>query len=326
MEHSDEKNYSCARNQRDHLPHPHHFADLHYENERRTFVVVIITLITMIAEITAGYFSGSMALLSDGWHMGTHAAALGIAWFAYRYSRKNADLPKYTFGTGKIGSLAAYSSAILLGITGLLIIQESVERLIHPVPIHFDTAILVAVIGLAVNAVCAGILAGKHPHLHSHHHSHCDHDHDHSEESHGTDHNFQAAFIHVLADALTSVIAIAVLLAGRYYGLIRLDPIAGFLGAIMILIWAFGLIRQTGRILLDCDVDPEILSKIRTIFESEKGTACLDLHVWKVSESKLAVIVSLLAEDPQSPEYYRELLDPIPDLVHVSIEVHRKSL
>lgn len=309
-----------------HQPHSHHFAIVHKENERRTLIVVILTLVTMIAEITAGMLTGSMALLSDGWHMGTHAGALGISLFAYVYSRKNSDKRQYSFGTGKVGVLAAFTSAIILGITGILIFYESVVRLLNPIEIGFNTAILVAVIGLIVNLLCAWILQGDGGH-HHHHHGTYDHDEDHHHDGedapYRTDQNYRAAFLHVVADAFTSVLAIGTLLIGKYFGLIWLDPLAGFLGAAMILWWAHGLIRQTGRILLDSDVDTKVLDKIRTVIEDDSDNKVLDLHVWRVSENDLAAIVSLVTDTPKPPEHYHALLQRFADLKHISVEVHR---
>lgn len=302
--------------QADHQPHSHRFANVRKENERRTLIVVILTVITMVAEISAGILTGSMALLSDGWHMGTHAGALGIALFAYIYSRKNADKRRYTFGTGKVGILAAFTSAIILGLTGILIFYESLMRLLNPVEIGFNIAILVAVIGFVVNLVCAWILQDSGGHHHDHHNA---------AHAHETDHNYRAAFIHVLADALTSVLAIAALLVGKYFGWVWLDPIVGFLGASLILWWAYGLIRQTGRILLDSDVQEEKVEAIRKIIEADSDNHVLDLHVWHLSENDLAAIISLVSSHPRSPEYYHSLLQKFEELKHVSVEIHSRE-
>ncbi len=309
----------------DHVSHPHHFGAVSPENERRTLVVVILTLVTMVAEIAVGALTGSMALLSDGMHMGTHAGALAISLFAYVYSRRQRDKQQYTFGTGKVGVLAAFTNAILLGLMGVFIIYESTMRLLSPVEIHFNTAILVAVIGLAVNLVCAWILGGE-GHTHGHVHTH-----EAIPENHGAphaglekDYNLKSAFIHVLADALTSVLAILALLAGKQYGWVALDPVAGFLGGAMILWWAKGLLRQTSRILLDSNVTVPMLDEIRRVMEADADNRVLDLHAWNVSENDVAVIVSLLTTHPRPPEYYRMLLSG-PDFVclkHINVEVH----
>ena len=320
------------------LSNSHHAVKIHSSNERRTAIVVAITLITMVAEIVTGFLSGSMALLSDGWHMGTHAGALGIALFAYSYSRKYRHDERYTFGTGKVGVLAAFASAIILGVTGLLIFYESIMRLLNPVNIEFNIAILVAVIGLIVNLVCALILGGgthehHHDHNHNHHHGHQhDHSHDHphpDEETQNiggetTDHNMHAAFLHVLADALTSVLAIAALIVGKCFGMIWLDALAGFLGGVMIISWSYGLIRRTTRILLDGDVEPEIVDEIRKTIESDGNrNEVIDLHVWRIGENELAAIVSLVSDYPQQPEYYHAMLKKYRDLIHISVEVTR---
>jgi cation diffusion facilitator family transporter len=303
---------------RQHRPHTHHFAIIRPENERRMLFVVILTLVTMIAEITAGILTGSMALLSDGWHMGTHAGALGIALFAYIYSRKYADSKRYSFGTGKVGVLAAFTSAIILGVTGILIAYESVNRLLNPVEINFNIAILVAVIGLIVNLLCVWILRGDKGHHHSHH---GDHSHPHEYRHHGeTDYNYRAALLHVIADAMTSVFAIAALLVGKYFGLVWFDPVVGVLGASLILWWAYGLIRRTGHILLDSNVAES--EKIREVIEADSDNKILDLHVWRVNEEDFAAIVSLVTDTPKPPEHYHELLRKFDDLKHVTVEVH----
>lgn len=305
----------------DHESHPHHFGGVHPENERRTFIVVVLTLVTMVAEIVAGVLTGSMALLSDGLHMGTHAGALGISLFAYVYSRRQQDKKRYTFGTGKVGVLAAFANAVLLGMMGVLIFYESGARFLNPVEIHFDTAILVAAIGLAVNLVCAWILGGE---GHSHSHEHEDHEHDHDHEHPRKDYNQKAAFMHVVADALTSVFAIVALVVGKYYGLVQFDPLAGFLGGAMILWWAWGLLRQTSRILVDSNVSERMLDAIRRVMEADADNRVLDLHAWNVSENDVAVIVVLLTSQPRPPEYYRSLLagPEFAALRHVNVEVH----
>ena len=306
-----------------HQPHTHHFTVMHKENEHRILLVVILTLVTMIAEIIAGTLTGSMALLADGWHMGTHVGALGIAWFAYIYSRRNADTRRYSFGTGKVGVLGAFASAMILGMTGILIMYESLSRLFNPVTIEFNMALLVAVVGLIVNMSCAWILHGSEEH--HHHRNHVQHDENHkdSEDSpHQTDQNYRAAFLHVIADAMTSVLAIAALLFGKHFGMVWFDPAVGLLGAGLILWWAYGLIQQTGRVLLDSDVGTEELDKIRVVIESDSGNTVLDLHVWRVGENALAAIVSLFTDVPKPPEYYRELLRRFDTLKHVTVEVH----
>lgn len=214
-------------------------------NERRTLIVIVFTLAAMCAEIAYGYLTNSMALLADGYHMGTHALALGLTYAAYVLTRKFADSPKFPSGTEKIGTLASYTSSLFLGLTGIWIIIEAFGRFLNPLEIQFNEAILVAIIGLVVNSICIFIMEGKgHHHHHGHeHHEHCD--------GHNEDYNFKAAYYHILADALTSILAIAALLAGKYFHLVFLDSIIGILGGILILKWAYGLIKNTVKILID---------------------------------------------------------------------------
>ncbi|MDR1385261.1 MAG: CDF family Co(II)/Ni(II) efflux transporter DmeF [Planctomycetaceae bacterium] len=308
-------------------------AAVHKENEHRTFLVVVVTLVTMVVEIVAGFLTGSMALLSDGWHMGTHAGALGIAMFAYYYARTHQNDPRYTFGTGKVGVLAAFASAIILGVTGILIFYESIHRFLYPQNIHFDTAIFVAALGLIVNLICAAILGGTHNHhhhnhknAHKNHHEHHEekqyrHEQEHRTDSH-TDQNLRAAFLHVLADALTSVLAIGALLVGKYCGLLQFDALAGLLGGVMILLWSYGLIRRASRVLLDGDVEPQIIEEIRKVIESDADNEVIDLHIWRIGENELAAVVALVSDRPNDPEHYRELLAEYHDLKHVIVEVH----
>ena len=212
-----------------------HTHEITNENEKKTLIVIILTVITMLAEIAYGYITHSMALLADGYHMGTHALALGLTFAAYVLIRKLKDSEYFPLGTEKIGTLAAYTSAIFLGLTGLWIIFEAVGRFISPVQINFNEAILVAVIGFSVNALCICVMSGKH-----------EHHHDDSE-----DYNFKAAYFHILADALTSILAIIALLTGKYFGILSLDAFAGIIGGILILKWASGLIRSTVKDLID---------------------------------------------------------------------------
>jgi cation diffusion facilitator family transporter len=292
-------------------------------NQRRTLIVIGLTLVTMVLEIGAGMVFNSMALLADGWHMASHAGALGITAAAYHYARSRACDPRYTFGTGKIISLGGYTSAVTLFIVALLMVWESVERLLDPVGIGFNQAILVAVVGLAVNLASAWILGG-HGHSHGHDHSHeHGHDHDHGHAHSGRDQNITAAYMHVLADALTSILAIAALLAGKYLGLGWMDPVMGLVGALVIAKWAVGLLRDTGRRLLDFTRDPDRARAIREALECEsRGCAITDLHVWRVGEEAFAAIVAVRDPDPRPPGHYKEKLAHIPQLVHVSVEVN----
>jgi cation diffusion facilitator family transporter len=289
--------------------------------ERRTWIVVGITATMMIAEIVAGTFFGSMALLADGWHMATHAAAIGIAAFAYRFARTHAHDSRFTFGTGKVGDLAAFASAIILGLIAILIAWESAVRLYSPIAIQFGEATVVAVVGLVVNLLCAWLLFerddGQHDHGHRHHHGHS-HDHGH----HGEDLNLRAAYLHVVADALTSVLAIVALLAGRYFGWVWLDPIIGIVGAIVIARWSYGLIHSSAATLLDTVPDNELQLRIRERLETA-GDRISDLHLWQVGPGHHAAIVSIVADAPEPPQVYKSKLANLPGLSHVTVEVER---
>ncbi len=305
--------------------HDHVFlGEDHARNERRTWMVIAITATMMVAEIVAGDIFGSMALTADGWHMSTHATAMLIAALAYRYARRQAHNPRFTFGTGKLGDLAGFASAIVLALIALAIGWESLLRLRAPVHIDFREAILVAVLGLAVNLVCAVLLRGDH--AHHGHHDHHGHDHDHGpHHAHGNDHNLRAAYVHVLADALTSVTAIVALGLGALYGWVRLDPIMGIVGALVIARWSWSLIRETGAILTDYIPEGEDLpEEIETIIEREGGEIA-DLHVWRLGPGHHGAIVSIVADRPRPPSYYREKLAAIHDLSHVTVEVEARA-
>jgi cation diffusion facilitator family transporter len=284
-------------------------------------MVVGITATMMIAEIVAGTAFGSMALLADGWHMATHAAAIGIAAFAYRFARTHAHDSRFTFGTGKVGDLAAFASAIILGLIAILIAWESAVRLYSPIAIQFGEATLVAVVGLVVNLVCAWLLfEGDDKHNHGHHHRHHGHSHDHGH--HGKDLNLRAAYLHVVADALTSVLAIVALLAGRYFGWVWLDPIIGIVGAIVIARWSYGLIRSSAATLLDTVPDKELQLRIRERLETGSDRIS-DLHLWQVGPGHHAAIVSIVADTPEPPQAYKSKLANLPGLSHVTVEVER---
>ena len=309
--------------------HEHVFlGDDHDRNTRRTWVVIGLTAVMMVIEITAGTMFGSMALVADGWHMSTHAAALLIAALAYGYARKNARNPRFTFGTGKIGDLAGFASAVILALIALLIGWESLVRLYSPVAINFTQAITVAVIGLAVNLVSAFILGANHDHGHGHGHDHHDHGHHHDhphphEHTHHRrpDNNLRAAYLHVLADALTSVLAIGALLAGSLFGWNWLDPAIGIVGALVIARWSWGLIRDAGRVLVDYNPASETLPrKIREAVESE-ADRITDLHVWQVGPGRHAAIVSIASATPQAVDAYKAKMAGIDELVHVTVEV-----
>ncbi|WP_339745822.1 CDF family Co(II)/Ni(II) efflux transporter DmeF [uncultured Maricaulis sp.] len=318
------------------LSHDHVFlGENHDRNARRTWIVIALTAAMMVGEIIAGTIYGSMALLADGFHMATHAGALAIAALAYWFARRHAHDPRYTFGTGKLGELAGFSSAIILAIVALLIGYESVMRLASPITIRFDEAIAVAVLGLIVNLASAWLLhQGEHAHPghehghahdHAHHdHDHHDHDHDHDHGDHHEDHNLRAAYLHVLTDALTSVLAIAGLLAGRFYGWVWMDPLMGIVGAIVIMRWSVGLMRGAGAVLLDATPDEAMSSRVKEILERE-GDAVSDLHLWRVGPGHMALVVSLVSHAPQPVEHYKQSLSVIARLSHITIEVHGRD-
>ena len=305
--------------------HDHVFlGDKHAENERRTWFVVALTLVMMVGEIAAGSFFGSMALLADGWHMGTHAAALGIAGAAYLFARRQSGNARFSFGTGKFGDLAAFSSALILGIIAIQIAYESVLRLISPVPIVYAEAIAVACLGLAVNLVSAWLLRGQHDHHHDHAHAHRhDHDHDHDHHHHHhRDNNFRAAYVHVLADAATSVLAIAALVVAMLSGWNRADPAVGIIGSVVIASWAYTLIRDAGSVLLDVSFDKNMEGAIRA--RLEKGDdRVTDLHVWQLGPGHCAAVISLVSDAPLQPASYKERLGDLKGLSHVTVEVER---
>ena len=280
----------------------------HDENAKRTLWVVALTAVMMVAEIAAGYWTGSMALLADGFHMATHAGALGLAALAYRYAKKHRHDPRYSFGTGKVGDLTGFASALILGIFAIGIAVESFLRLIDPVRVDFASATLVAVLGLLVNVASALLLMGGH-----HHHGH-GHDHDHAHH-HGHDNNLRSAYFHVLADALTSLLAIGALLAGRYLGLHWMDPAMGIVGALVIARWSWGLMRDTAAILLDTN-DDEAAAAIRSRVEAA-GAVVTDLHVWRVGPEARAAIVEVKGD--VSCEELRDRLTDIVAVAHLTI-------
>ncbi|WEK52333.1 MAG: CDF family Co(II)/Ni(II) efflux transporter DmeF [Candidatus Kaistia colombiensis] len=296
----------------------------HDRNQRRTMIVVGITALTMLAEIVAGYVYGSMALLADGFHMSTHAGALLVAALAYRFARRHARDPAFTFGTGKVGDLAAFASAVILGMIAILIAVDAAWRLASPIEINFRPAIAIAVIGLAVNLVSAALLHEGHAHDHDHAHSH-EHEHEHHDHhGHGAarDHNLRAAYVHVVADAATSVLAIAALLAGQFLDWVWLDPAVGILGAVMIASWSAQLMRASGRILVDTVPDPKLAAAMRATIEQD-GSHVTDLHLWRVGPGHNAAVISLVAADPATPDAYRRRLSGLAGLSHVTVEVAR---
>jgi cation diffusion facilitator family transporter len=301
--------------------HHHLFNSEKKAVEKRTLIVVVVTFVTMVAEIFFGWMSNSMALLADGWHMGTHAFALGISLAAYILARKYAQDETFTFGTWKIEILGGYTSAIVLGIVALAMIFSSVERILQPLSIHYNQALFVAILGLLVNLACAFILnSGGHAHEHEHHHrggdEHAPHEHHHE------DLNLKAAYLHVVADALTSILAIAALLGAKYFNLIWLDPFMGIVGAGLILRWSFILLKGTGNILLEREMNGEIADEIKKEIESDGDSKICDLHLWKVAQNKYACILSVVTEKKFSIEDYKARLAGVHELAHLTIEVN----
>jgi cation diffusion facilitator family transporter len=302
------KNLTC--------PHDHKYlSDRHHIHERRTWFVIILTSTTMILEIVSGLAFGSMALLADGWHMASHASAMGLTALAYYLAKRYQEDKRFTFGTGKIGDLGGFSSALILALIALLMAYESIKRLFSPIDIAFNEAIAVAFIGLTVNLISALILKEE-PGLHnngsvdiSHHH----------------DHNLRAAYLHVLADALTSILAIIALVFGRIWGFVFLDPLMGIVGAVVISIWAYGLLRQTAFVLLDMN-HGHLDNRIREIIkEQDKDSVIYDLHVWRLGPGHYSAIISLETTNQFTPEDFKSRLCHLPELSHVSIEIYHSQ-
>jgi cation diffusion facilitator family transporter len=332
-----------------HWVHEHSFLGArHDERERRTWSVVALTAAMMILEIVGGAVFGSIALVVDGWHMATHVLALAIAGLAYLFARRHVSDPRFSLGTGKFGELAAFGSAIILAVIALGIGYESVLRLLHPVAIHFREAVPIAALGLCVNLASAWLLRESHDHAHgyagrSHHqhsrheHAHRDHDDHHHDHVHGRhanddhayghaghhrDSNYRAAYVHVLADALTSVLAIAGLSVAWAFGLNFMDPLVGLVGMLVILSWSIGLVRSSGGVLLDAVPDPALAERIRDRIETG-GDRLADLHLWQVGPGHAAVIASVVSDAPQAPSVYKQRLKDLAGLSHVTIEVNQ---
>jgi cation diffusion facilitator family transporter len=306
--------------------HDHTFGqDRKKSAEKRTLIVSIVTVLTMVVEIVAGIAFGSMALLADGLHMGSHASALAISVFAYRFTRAHAKDARFNFGTGKVNSLAAFASATMLMLFALVMAWESIARFLSPVPIGFNQAILVAVLGLIVNGACLAILGG-HGRSHgrdSREHDEGDHHARHSSIRHDPkDHNLRSAYLHVLADALTSVLAIFALLAGKYLGQQWLDPFMGLVGATLVVRWSWGLLRSSARVLLDLQAPDEVREAIRKAIESEGDNRISDLHVWSVGPGIYAAEVAIVSSRPLDPDSYYSLLPKELGLVHATFETH----
>ncbi|KVC74931.1 cation transporter [Burkholderia ubonensis] len=326
----------------------------HDQNERRTWAVIALCSVMMVAEIVGGSMFGSLALVADGLHMSTHAGAMLIAALAYTYARKHAGDRRFVFGTGKLGDLAGFTSAIVLAMIALLIGYEAVSRFLSPVPIRFGEAIPIAVLGLLVNLASVWLLGGDHhghghDHGHGHHHDHAhghahdehthddasktagvEHDHDHGDaHPHAAttrDHNIRSAYVHVMADAAVSVLAIAGLVLARAFGWVWMDPLAGIVGALVIANWSYGLMRDTGRILLDMESDPRFAQRVRSLIE-DGGDRVTDLHAWRLGPGHMSAVVSVTTLDgSRDARFYHDLLDPVAGLSHLTVEVvHPRS-
>ena len=299
------------------MNHSHSFGQDHKRpGESRTIIVIVVTAVMMVVEITTGMLFGSMALLADGLHMASHAAALSINAFAYVYARRHAHDKRFSFGTGKVNALGGFSGAVLLAVFAVMMVVESVVRLFHPVAIAFNQAIFVAIIGLVVNGLSMLILDHKGDAHHGHDHGH---DHDHH------DHNLRSAYLHVLADALTSFLAIFALLAAKYFGLIWMDPLMGIVGAIMVSRWSIGLLVGTSHVLLDRQAPVDIQQKVVDGIQKKGDNRVVDLHLWTVGPDIYAAIVSVVTEIPKPPEYYKQLIPSELKFVHVTVEVNPRS-
>ncbi|WP_135384900.1 CDF family Co(II)/Ni(II) efflux transporter DmeF [Vibrio tasmaniensis] len=316
--------------------HQHHFSSHNSQGEKRTFYVLLLTVVTMVVEIVAGTIYGSMALLADGWHMGTHAAAFGITLFAYRYAKKHAESERFSFGTGKVSVLGGYTSAIALGIVSLLMLVESVHRLFNPQAIQFNEAIIVACIGLTVNVVSMFLL-GDHHHDHGHEHGHDhsnnhsknhghshshdhDSDHNHKHGEHHHDHNLRAAYMHVLADTLTSLLAIVALLFGKFYGWNWLDAAMGIVGAFVIAKWTMNLMKQTSPILLDENIHQDYRDSVTETLTPYASVT--DFHMWKVSGHHYSAAITLESNSDKTVSEYKQMLSKFDKINHLTLEVH----
>ncbi|WAH64157.1 CDF family Co(II)/Ni(II) efflux transporter DmeF [Xanthomonas hortorum] len=315
-----------------HCAQSHTFASTNPLAEHSTSKAVILTVVMMVVEIVGGWTLNSMALLADGWHMSSHALALGLALFAYRFARRNANDVRFTFGTWKVEVLGGYTSAmLLLGVAGLMAFQ-SVERLFSPKPIQYQEATVIAVIGLLVNLICAWWLRDSHSHAHGHGHHH-GHGHEHAHDGHGHGHhdghadlNLRAAYLHVVADAATSVLAIVALVAGMHWGVTWMDPIMGIVGAVLVTVWAWGLLRSTGRVLLDAEMDAPVVEEVKQVIaELPHAIDIGDLHVWRVGSDRYACVVSLVTAADIDAKLVREALQIHEELVHITVELQRPA-
>ncbi|MFV8432027.1 CDF family Co(II)/Ni(II) efflux transporter DmeF [Vibrio owensii] len=295
--------------------HSHDFVSHNQKGEKRTLYVLILTVTTMVVEIAAGTMFGSMALLADGWHMGTHAAAFCITLFAYRYAKQNAHNDRFSFGTGKVSVLGGFTSAIALGIVALMMMVESIHRLFNPESIQFNEAIMVAVIGLVVNLASMLLLQDHHHHGHDHHDHHS---HDHGHEHHH-DHNLTAAYFHVLADTLTSLLAIVALIVGKFYGWVWLDAMMGIVGAVVIGKWTLGLMKQTAPVLLDESINKSYRDEITETLTPY--AEIVDLHIWKVSGHHYSAAIALKNHSDKTLDEFKQLLSKFDKIHHLTLEV-----
>ncbi|GLQ91223.1 CDF family Co(II)/Ni(II) efflux transporter DmeF [Dyella acidisoli] len=307
------------------LAHSHQFNQGNVRGEKRTRAVVLITAAMMVVEIVGGYALNSMALLADGWHMSSHALAMGMSLLAYVLARRYANDPRFTFGTWKVEILGGFSSALMLAVVAVLMLYQSVERLLTPGPIHYDEAIVIGVLGLIVNVACAWLLRDEHDH---HGHDHHEHGHEHAHVHHHGHHdvNLRSAYIHVIADAATSLLAVIALLGGKFYGAAWLDPVMGVVGSFLVGRWAVSLLRESGRILLDAEMDAPVVQEIREVVAEQLPTARIcDLHVWRVARGSYACILGIVTNEPVSPAEVREHLSIHEELVHVTVEIQKAA-
>ncbi|MDR2251148.1 CDF family Co(II)/Ni(II) efflux transporter DmeF [Acinetobacter sp.] len=300
--------------------HSHQFDEGNPLAQKKILIATILTAVMMVFEIVGGWIFNSMALLADGWHMSSHMVALGLAYVAYKMARHYAHDKRFSFGTWKIEILGGYSSAIILMVVALLMGAQSIDRLLHPVNIHYDEAIPIAVVGLAVNIICAWLLHDTHEHDHHHDHAHSHHHHEHD---HHHDLNHKAAFIHVVADAVTSVLAIVALIAGKYFGWNFLDALLGIVGAILVAQWSWGLLRDTGKTLLDAEMSHPVVAEIQEVIEQLSQVKITDLHVWKVGKGKFSCILALETNRTDlTPDLVKRALSIHEEIVHASVEIH----
>ncbi|MDQ8195283.1 CDF family Co(II)/Ni(II) efflux transporter DmeF [Coraliomargarita sp. SDUM461004] len=317
--------------------HSHSFGqEVRQQGESRTLLVIVITATMMVVEIGAGIAYGSMALLADGMHMASHVAALGINVFAYKYARRHAHDARFSFGTGKVNALGGFTGALLLALFATAMAWESLERFWNPTEIQFNAAIIVAVIGLVVNGASVFILGADHDHGHDHGHNHehdhghshehdhsheCEHAHSHEHKHAHHDHNLRSAYLHVLADALTSLTAIVALLAAKYFGWIWMDPLMGIVGSVLVAKWSIGLLKQTSRVLLDHQATEEMTDTVRSKIEDDGYSHVSDLHVWTIAPDRYAVIATVVSETPETADCYRARLHTR-QLAHITVEAH----